>query len=145
MKRIPEGQTIALDTMVFIYHLEDHPGFSAITERLLDGIEKEKYRAVTSYITLLEILVKPKRDGLNKAVTDYRDLLLTFPNLRFIPVGKQVADIASTLRAKYGIRTPDAVQIATALSEGAKVFVTNDSQLKKVAEIQVVLLEELRR
>jgi predicted nucleic acid-binding protein len=93
---------------------------------------------------LLEILVKPKREGLTKVVADYRDLLLTFPNLRFFPVGLQVSDLASTLRAKYSIRTPDAIQIATAITERASVFITNDEQLKKVEEIKIVLLKEMR-
>jgi predicted nucleic acid-binding protein len=145
VKRISEGQIIALDTMIFIYHLEDHPIFSPVTERMFERIEKGKNQAVTSYLTLLEILVKPKRDSLLKAVSDYRDLLLTFPNLKFVPLDQRVADLASTLRARYGIRTPDAIQIASALSEGAKTFVTNDSQLKKISDIQVVLLEELKK
>ena len=145
MKRISEGQTIALDTMVFIYHLEDHPVFSVITERLFDEIEKGKVRAVTSYVTLLEILVKPKRDGRLKAASDYRDLLLTFPNLRFAALDQRVAELASTLRARYVMRTPDAIQIATAMSEGATMFVTNNSELKKATEIQIVLLGELKK
>jgi len=144
VKGISEGQIIGIDTMVFIYHLEDHQEFSNITEMLFDDIEKGKYHAATSFLTLLEILVKPKREGLTKVVTDYRDLLLTFPNLRFFPVDLPVSDLASTLRAKYSISTPDAIQIATAITERASVFITNDEQLKKVEEIKVVLLTERR-
>lgn len=145
MRGISEGQIIGIDTMVFIYHLEDHPDFSTITERLFDAVEKGKFHAITSLITLLEILVKPKKEGLTKVVSDYRDLLLTFQNLKFIPVDLRVTDLASTLRAKYSIRTPDAIQIATAIVEGAAAFITNDDQLKKVNEIEIVLLEEWKK
>lgn len=145
MRGISEGQIIGIDTMVFIYHLEDHPDFSTITERLFDAVEKGKFHAITSLITLLEILVKPKKEGLTKVVSDYRDLLLTFQNLKFIPVDLRVTDLASTLRAKYSIRTPDAIQIATAIAEGAAAFITNDDQLKKVNEIEIVLLEEWKK
>lgn len=145
MRGISEGQIIGIDTMVFIYHLEDHPDFSTITERLFDAVEKGKFYAITSLITLLEILVKPKKEGLTKVVSDYRDLLLTFQNLKFIPVDLRVTDLASTLRAKYSIRTPDAIQIATAIAEGAAAFITNDDQLKKVNEIEIVLLEEWKK
>lgn len=145
MRGISEGQIIGIDTMVFIYHLEDHPDFSTITERLFDAAEKGKFHAITSLITLLEILVKPKKEGLTKVVSDYRDLLLTFQNLKFIPVDLRVTDLASTLRAKYSIRTPDAIQIATAIAEGAAAFITNDDQLKKVNEIEIVLLEEWKK
>ncbi|MGE5893123.1 MAG: type II toxin-antitoxin system VapC family toxin [bacterium] len=145
MKAISEGKIIGIDTMVFIYHLENHPVYSRITERLFEGIEKAKYRAVTSFITLLEILVKPKRERALKAVSDYRDLLLTFPNLTFLPLELKVSDLASTLRAEYPIRTPDAIQIATAITGQASVFITNDEQLKKVDKINILLLRELTK
>jgi len=142
VKEIPKRHIIGIDTMVFIYHLEDHPKFSSITERLFDAVEKGRCTAVTSYITLLEILVKPKRDGNLKAVSDYRDLLLTFPNLKFLSADLLISDLASTLRAKHSIKTPDAIQIASAIIEGANIFITNDEQLKKVKDIEIVLLNE---
>ena len=145
VRGITEGQIIGIDTMVFIYHLEDHPDFSFITERLFDEIEKGKYNAVTSFITLIEILVKPKSGGDFKAVGDYRDLLLTFPNLKFSPLDLQISDLASSLRAKYSIKTPDAIQIATALAEGAGAFITNDERLRKIEEIKVILLDSWKK
>ncbi len=131
--------------MVFIYHFEDHPEFSLITEKLFDAVEKGKYRAVTSFVSLIEILVKPKREGAAKAVADYRDLLLTFPNLEFVPIDLHVADIASSLRAKYAIRTPDAIQLATAITSGASAFITNDDKLTKIEEIKTVLLRNWKK
>ncbi|MCK4297202.1 MAG: PIN domain-containing protein [Candidatus Marinimicrobia bacterium] len=143
VKRISRGDIIGIDTMVFIYHLEDNLKFSNITEKLFDNIENGKYHAVTSIITILEILVKPKMEKNFQITSDYRDLLLTFPNLKFSQVDLQVSDIASTLRAKYKIKTPDAIQIATAISEKAKVFITDDEQLKKISDIDIILLSEL--
>ena len=143
VKRISRGDIIGIDTMVFIYHLEDNLKFSNITEKLFDNIENGKYHAVTSIITLLEILVKSKMEKNFQITLDYRDLLLTFPNLKFSQVDLQVSDIASTLRAKYKIKTPDAIQIATAVSEKAKVFITNDEQLKIINDIDIILLSEL--
>lgn len=143
VKRISRGDIIGIDTMVFIYHLEDNLKFSNITEKLFDNIENGKYHAVTSIITLLEILVKSKMEKNFQITSDYRDLLLTFPNLKFSQVDLQVSDIASTLRAKYKIKTPDAIQIATAISEKAKVFITNDEQLKIINDIDIILLSEL--
>jgi len=138
-------QTYAADTMLFIYHFEDHKRYAPITERLLEAWENGTHRGITSSITLLEVLVKPKRDDNLDAVRDYRDLLLTFPNLQLIPVNVECAETASDLRARYGIKTPDAIQIAAGILGGATAFLTNDDQLKHVTEIEVVLLEELAR
>jgi predicted nucleic acid-binding protein len=138
-------KTIGIDTMVFIYHLEEHPFYCMTTEKIFEAIEGGKHTAVTSVISLLEILVKPKKENNLAAVKDYRDILLTFPNLKILNVDVRVSDIASTLRAKYNIKTPDAIQIATAVSAGAGTFITNDRSLKKVEEIKISLLDEMAK
>ncbi|OGP29489.1 MAG: hypothetical protein A2022_08370 [Deltaproteobacteria bacterium GWF2_42_12] len=136
------GKTAGLATMIFIYHLEDHPKYVAATEKLFDGIEHGSCRAVTSILTLIELLIKPKREGNLIAVSDYRDLILTFPNLTVMDVDLRVSDIASDLRARYKIRMPDAIQLATAMTGGAQHFITNDDGLKKVKDINIILLDE---
>jgi len=50
--------------------------------------------------------------------------------------------LSSKLRAKYSIRTPDAIQIAVGIIYAADTFLTNDSDLKKVKDISVVILED---
>lgn len=134
---------IGIDTMVFIYHLEDHPDYVDTTEYIFKLIESAKYAAVTSVITLFEILVKPMREGNGAAAMDYRDLLLSFPNLKMVNVDVKISETASYLQAKYGIKTPDAIQIATVICQGSKSFITNDESLKKVEEIKVLLLDEI--
>ncbi len=46
--RLPQDRTIALDTMVFIYHFEAHPLFSPVTTKIFEQIETGKTKAVTS-------------------------------------------------------------------------------------------------
>jgi len=48
---------------------------------------------------------------------------------------------AAELRARYQMRTPDAIQLAAAIEFGAPLFVTNDDRLHKGTEIEVVALE----
>jgi len=135
---------VGADTMVFIYHLEDHPKYAPLTRFIFEAWERGENAGVTSMITLMEILVQPKRAGGIKAANDYRDLLLTYPNLLIAGLNAEFADIASDLRAKYGIRTPDALQLAAALQAGADGFITNDAQLKQVRErVDIVLLDDL--
>lgn len=136
---------VALDTMVFIYHFEDHPRFSSITEKIFEKIEKGEIKAVTSYITLLEILVKPYRSRDLKAAFDYKNLLLTFPNLQFIPVDLEIAEIAASLRAEFSIKTPDAIQLATAISYGTDSYITNDEALKKIGKVNIRLLKDMKK
>lgn len=136
------GKIVGLDTMLFIYHIEDNPKYAAITERLFDTIEHGSCKAVTSILTLIELLIKPKREGNFIAVGDYRDMILTFPNLMVMDVNLRVSDIASDMRAKYRIRVPDAIQIASAIVGGSQSFITNDEGLKKVKDVNIILLDE---
>ncbi len=143
--RIPQGEPIAIDTMIFIYHFEAHPTYSPITTRIFEQIETDRLRAVTSYITLLEILVKPFKENDRRAVSDYTDLLTTFPNLEFVPVGKGIAEMAASIRARYSVKTPDAIQIATAIVSGSSIYITNDETLKKVTDVEVMVLKDFQR
>ena len=70
-------------------------------------------------------------------------LFETFPNLQVKTLNENIADIASRLRANYNINTPDAIQVATSLEAQADIFITNDSSLKKITEIKVMLLSEM--
>jgi predicted nucleic acid-binding protein len=134
---------IGADTMVFIYHLEDHPRYAQITSVIFEAWEAGSTLGVSSIITLLEILVKPKREGNLVAVRDYKELLTTYPNLQLVDLNLTVADRASGLRAKYNLKTPDAIQIATTLHVGGTAFVTNDPAFKRVGEIEVMVIDEL--
>jgi len=136
-------ERIGADTMVFIYHLEDHPTYAPLTQLLFEAWEEGRNLGITSVITLFEILVKPKREGLEEVAQDYLELLTTYPNLTIVEVDLEVAKLAAELRAKYRIRTPDALQLATALQAKAGGFITNDERLKRIKELEVVLLDDL--
>ena len=99
--------------------------------------------AVSSEISLLEILVQPLRLGLNNVVNDYKNLLDNFPHLTWCSVTREVALQAATLRAKYKLRTPDALIIATGITQGATLMITNDTQWKQISEIQIICLRDL--
>ena len=138
-----KGKVIGLDTMVFIYHFEENRVYSPLTFSIFESLEKGNFNGITSILTLLEILVKPKKEN-NLLLTErYKLLFETFPNLQVKPLNENVADIASTLRANYNINTPDAIQVATSLETQADIFITNDKTLKKISEIKVLLLSEM--
>ena len=138
-----KGKVVGLDTMVFIYHFEENQAYSPLTFSIFESLEKGNFNGITSILTLLEILVKPKKEN-NLLLTErYKLLFETFPNLQVKELNENIADIASSLRANYNINTPDAIQIATSLEAKADIFITNDATLKKISEIKVLLLSEM--
>ena len=135
-------QIVGIDTVAFIYHFEENEKYLPFTNVLFEMIESGKVRAVTSTITLMEILVKPKRDGNQKAADEYKFILQTFPNLEVRNIDAEVAERAAEIRAKYGVRPPDALQVAASLINNAEAFITNDKELKKIREIETIVMDE---
>lgn len=130
---------VALDTNIFIYHFEENPEYVSFTADLFEKIESGRVRAVTSVLTLHEILTGARKAGNERLVDLYRDLLGSFPNLHMIPFDADVAEISSDLRARHGIPTPDAIQIATAIRHKAETFISNDERLAHIKEIKVTV------
>jgi predicted nucleic acid-binding protein len=134
---------IGLDTSIFIYHLEDHPHYSPLTEIIFNTLEKGINRGITSCLTLTEVLVKPKTEGLLHVARDYEYYLTTFPNLTFCEMGVDVARKASDVRAAERMKAPDAIQLATAIVYGATAFLTNDRIFERVKGIDILILDKL--
>ena len=134
-------KVVGIDTSAFIYHFQGEAVYSKVTTDLFNAVENGLIRAVTSVITLMEVLVKPMSEGNVKVAEEYRILLQTFPNLSLRTIDDKVASRAADLRASYRIRAPDALQLSAAIEEGAKAFVTNDERLSKVKDIPVLMLK----
>ncbi len=132
---------IGLDTNVLIYYIEEHPIFLKKIEPLIDKIVQGKATGITSYVTLLELLVKPLREGRLDLVDQYKTILTG--QLEMVPIDEAVSVKAAQLRAKYGFRTPDAIQLASVIQKKGDVFITNDKGLKNVKEIKILTLEEI--
>ena len=88
--------------------------------------------------------MKPLREGQKAIAEQYRDILTTAPGIELFDVTSAIAERAAQLRAKYNIRTPDAIQLATCIELGADYFLTNDSRLKAISETTVVAVGELQ-
>lgn len=60
-----------------------------------------------------------------------------------MPVSETIAEKAAQLRATHGLRTPDAIQLATAISSSAAFFLTNDDRLPSLASLRMLVLNQL--
>jgi predicted nucleic acid-binding protein len=136
------ARTLALDTPAFIYHLESHPVYAPRLLPIFEHIERGRCQAVTSTLTFLEVLVQPYRSGDDERRVALSALLASFPGMTWMALDLPVADRAAALRARYRLRSPDAIQLATALQASADVFLTNDRDLRRVVEVPVLLIDE---
>ncbi len=135
-------RSVSLDTSAFIYFVERHPLYYPFCESVFGNIESGHIKASTSTLTLLEILVQPYRLEKDDLVLKFYSLLTTYPYLTWIPMTLSVADHAARLRAEYNLKTPDAVQAASAISHGATGFICNDRVFEKIKEIECLVIDD---
>ncbi len=139
------SKVVYLDTAPLIYFIEGHSTYQPILASLFDFNDKGGFSllllllllltsTITSTVTLLEVLVKPLREEQAGVARQYRDILTTAPGIEVIDITAAIAENAARLRARYNLRTPDAIQLATSIGTGADYFLTNDHRLKVVSE-----------
>ena len=142
LRTIDDCRLLMLDTMVFSYHLSDHPQYAPLTQVILEAVESGAVPAVTSTMTLAELLTMAARTDDRRAMEEYELYLTHFPNLQLIPLGVEVARQAALIRAETSLRMPDAVQVATARIAGADMIVTNDRRWERtISQPPLILLD----
>lgn len=135
--------TRGIDASPFIYLVEQHPTYLQLVREIFARIDGGNFVGVSSVITLIEVLTQPKKLGAALIEREYNALLLHSQHLTIVITTHAIADRAADLRARYSLRTPDAIQIATALQAGCEAFLTNDLALRRVTELRVLALSTL--
>ena len=138
------GQIVGLDTAPLIYFIEQNPAYLEVVRAFFQGISQGEFQVITSTLTLTEVLIHPLRAGNVELAGQYRDILFEQENLTTVAVSPTIAELAAQLRARYNLRTPDAIQIATAIQGNAKFFITNDTRLPAIPDLELLVLDELR-
>lgn len=116
-----------LDTNILIYLLEGHPKYGPAVVKILEQAAADGQALSTSALTITEFLAGTK--STNAAVLDQ------IPRLTFVLVSEEIAKRAGLLQQNHSsLKIGDALHLATALQGKAKLFVTNDALLAKVAQ-----------
>lgn len=137
-----EHRLIGLDTSVFIYHLEGVSRYAACAGVVFDELATGGFEGVSSVLTLMELAVRPLQLGRPEVADEYEVLLANYPHLTIAEIDRRTVRRAAELRARHGLRPADALQVAACLEHGATAFLTNDRDLRRVTETQVILLDD---
>jgi len=139
--RLLYGKKIFIDTAPLIYFIEENNDY---VQKLNDLFcNKNDCQFITSVITLSEVLAMPLREKNTKLAKQYEDILTQTDNFQIYEINRQIAKETALLRAKYAIKTPDAIQLATAKYYLADYFLTNDFKLKIDNCFNVITLDDL--
>ena len=134
---------IYLDTAPVIYYVQGVTPFFPVVDALFKEIDSVNLLAVSSPVTLAECLVLPIRLGNIALQQDFLDLLTNTQGITFANIDVAVGRLAADMEARYRLKLPDALQVATALVAGCEAFLTNDVQLKRITEVKILVVSEL--
>ncbi len=133
---------VAVDTAPFIYFVEADSRYAPVVESLFQLAARGTRQLVTSVLTLMELLVMPYRVGNRQLAEQYEALLTRSRGLQTVDLSRDVLRGAAQLRAVTGARTPDAIQLAAALTSGCGTFVTNDRRLPAIPGLKLIQLSD---
>lgn len=136
-------QVVFIDTAPLIYFIEGHSRYQEKLIELFRSNDLGEFRFQTSTLTLIELLVQPYKQKNNKLADRYEQIITESNNIDIFEIDLLISKKAAKLRADYNFKTPDAIQLATGLEKNADFFLTNDKELKKLKEIEVITLEDI--
>lgn len=140
--KLKNKRRIHIDSVAFIYFIEQNPSYRSVVRPLFELLDRKQLVGLSSYITLLEVMVRPIKEGRLDLAQQYKDLLLRSQNFGLFPVDQTIAEQGAKIRANYPFRTPDAIQLATAVHQQADIFVTNDRHLKQFNQLEILILDD---
>jgi predicted nucleic acid-binding protein len=139
---LPASGAVYLDTSCVIYSVERISPYHDLLLPLWESAGAGRLRIVCSELVVLETLVKPLREKDDVLTESLRSLLLDSREIELIPIDVTILERAALLRARYGLKTPDALHAATALDAGVASIVTNDPVFRRVEGLKVAVLSE---
>ena len=121
---IQQGLTLCLDTNCLLYYFGGEQPWQQNLHPIFEARDQGKIQLITSSVTLAEVLAQAQNPAqenqLLNTIRRYFDI---------VPVSDQTGIDAARIRQSSRVRTPDALEMATATSTSATLFITNDEQL----------------
>ena len=114
---IASGALLLVDSAPIIYTLEGHPTLAQRYAELFARHAAGELRLAVSTVTIAEVLTGPLKAGNETLAIRYRALLETWI---VVAMDAKIAESAARLRARYGLKLPDAVQLASALAKNMR-------------------------
>lgn len=131
-----------LDSSALIYLIEAAEPFAGKIRNALQPLlaADPRLRTAVGRLTFLECRVGPLRDEDHQTLAAY-DAFFTRPDLIVVELDAKVVNLAAAIRARHGLKTPDALQAACCLQLGANhMFLTGAKGFRRVPELNVHVL-----
>ena len=125
---------IYLDANIVIYAMEESSGYPDLMRKLIESIDSGQIKAMTSELTLAEVLAKPIELRHPEHLEKYERFFAPSSALVLHPVSRDVLMLSARLRADFRLKLLDAIHVATAQLSECKYFLTEDERLGRTLD-----------
>ena len=132
---LPAGALLLVDSAPIIYTLEANERFAQRFAPLFQRHAMGELVIAVTTITIAEVLTGPLKAGEEALAKRYRAVLDAWQVVDFT---SDIAESAARLRGTYGLKLPDAIQLASALEINAHALVTHDRDFAQVRGMRVL-------
>jgi len=139
---LPTGGPVYVDANAIIYSVERVEPYHDLLAPMWGEARAGLFTLASSELVALETLIRPIRDGNTRLEMLFRSILAS-AEMQLIPATLATWEDAARIRAEAGLATPDALHAATALGAGCTLFITNDTDFRRVQGLPVVVLDDL--
>lgn len=130
------------DASALIYLIEGREPFARrVRDKLAAAVRKHPdIGSVVSRLSWLECRIGPLKSNDSDTLFAF-DGFFGRPDLMWVELTANVVELATAIRVRHGLRTPDALQAASCLQLGRDhIFLTGDASFERVAGLSVVRL-----
>jgi predicted nucleic acid-binding protein len=131
---LPSGALVLVDSAPIIYTLDGNTKFARRFARIFERHAAGELKLAVTTVTIAEVLTGPLAKDDEALASRYHAILNAW---HVVELSSEIAASAARLRARYRLKLPDAVQVASALAIGADVLLTHDNDFAKIKGLQV--------
>ena len=137
-----DGKRVFLDTAPIVYVFENKMPYKDLLSPVFLAVDNGTVHAVSSLVTVVEVLSKPYRFEQWELVETYRKVFGCLSRIDVLPLTMETADLTAQVRGKCNLKTPDAIQWATATLHNVDYFSTNDKGFQVLNDDRVLVVDE---
>lgn len=139
---LPTAGSVYIDANAIIYSIERIEPYRGLLGPMWQEAGAGRFTLASSELVVLETLIKPLREGNARLEMLFRSVFAA-TEMELIPATLTIWEDAARIRAATGLKTSDALHAATALSAGCALFITNDTDFRRVQGLPIVVLDDL--
>ena len=139
---LPAGGSVYVDANAIIYSVERIEPYRGLLAPMWQEARAGRFTLASSELVVLETLIKPLREGNARLEMLFRSIFVA-AEMELIPATLAIWEDAARIRATTGLKTPDALHAASALQAECALFLTNDSDYRRVQGLPITGLDDL--